>query len=416
MMLFIALLMGWATAAGQTQPDSSSINQSIEMVDENLEENLELYRRQVEANRRQVEENLEKTAETYFENLSAGNNEQEPQEPFAVYKFPAKAIEKVTVQTAGGSIRVTGDAAIKEASVEVWIHPNSSKKLSKEEIQKILDEYYTLEVTAEHGELRAEAKRSGSKVFSKNGVSISFRLTVPQKVASQLSTSGGSIHVRNLSGREDLTTAGGSLHVDDVSGTVTGRTSGGSIHLSESKGDINLTTAGGSIRAKNNRGNISLKTSGGSVHIDNSNGTITAATSGGSIRLSGLTGTIQAKTSGGSVRADRVSGTFTTGTSGGSMQLKDISGNLEARTTGGSMFVQMLSVAEYVRLSNSGNISLTLPDGKGYNLQIQGNKIETATIKNFQGVFESKNINGTLNGGGAEINVKSSQRVKLTFE
>jgi hypothetical protein len=362
MMLFVVLLMGWATLAAQTK---------------------------------------------------------EQQEPFAVYKFPMAAIEKVTVQTVGGSIRVAGDTtgAIKEASVEVWIRPNDGKKeLSKEEIQKILDEYYTLEVTAERGELRAEARRSAGKVFSKNGVSISFHLTVPQKVAAQLSTSGGSIHVRNLSGKTELTTAGGSLHVQEVSGTVTGRTSGGSIHLSESKGNIHLATSGGSIHAKNNQGDISLTTSGGSMNIDNSSGTITATTSGGSIRLSDLTGTVEAKTSGGSVRASHVTGTLFSVTAGGTMRLLEIAGNLEARTTGGSLHAEMLSVAKYVRLSNSGNISLTLPDGKGYNLQIHGNKIEAATIKNFQGVVESKTIEGAMNGGGAEIAVKSSQRVTLTFE
>jgi hypothetical protein len=413
MMLFVVLLMSWATVAGQPHFDLSSVEQNLENVLEeaatNLEKNIEPFLQQAEAN-------LEEARQQIEANLKKGSKE-----PFAVYKFPAKTIEKVTVQTAGGSIRVTGDAtgAIEEATVEVWISPNgSNKELSKEEIQKILDEYYTLEIAAEHGELRAKAERNVKlKTWTdKNSVGISFHLTVPQKVASQLSTSGGSIHLRNLSGEEVLSTAGGSLHLEEVSGTVTGRTSGGSIHLSESKGEITLSTAGGSIHAKNNQGNIQLKTSGGSLHIDNVSGTVTAATSGGSIRLSDLTGTIQAKTSGGSVQAKYVNGTLSTSTSGGSMRLSDISGNLEARTTGGSMSVQMRSVARYVRLSNSGNISLTLPDGKGYNLQLRSNKIETAAIKNFQGVFESRNINGTLNGGGAEIDVKSSQRVTLTFE
>jgi hypothetical protein len=346
--------------------------------------------------------------------LFADDNKKEP---FAVYKFPAKDIEKVKVSTIGGSIRVNGDAT-DEATVEVWIQSSSGKKeLSKEEIKKIVDEYYLLEVQVEHGKLRAAAERTnGTKSPFKNRLSISFRLRVPQKVESQLNTSGGSIHIRNLTGKEDITTSGGSLHVEDVSGTVTGRTSGGSIHISDSKGELRLSTSGGSIHAKNSQGEIRLSTSGGSLRLDGLMGNIDAATSGGSIHLSNLTGTVNTKTSGGSVHADHVNGTLSTGTSGGSMNLTDIAGNLEAHNSGGNMNVQLTAVTEYVRLSGTGNIALALPDGKGYTLKIQGNKIETATVKNFQGVFESNRIDGILNGGGAEITVKSSQRVKLTFE
>ncbi|MDR2359159.1 MAG: hypothetical protein LBD87_05100 [Prevotellaceae bacterium] len=349
--------------------------------------------------------------------LFADNDEKEQNEPFAVYKFPAKDIEKVTVLTFGGSIRVNGDAT-GEAVVEVWIRPSSGwKKLSKEEIKKILDAYYLLSVKSVAGELHVEAGRaSGKRLPFNNGLSISFHLSVPQKAASKLSTSGGSIHIRNLTGKEELNTSGGSLHIVDVSGTVTGRTSGGSIHLSGSKGEIELATSGGSIHAENSEGQLNLKTAGGSLRLSGLGGNIDAATSGGSIHLSDLTGTVKAKTSGGSVHADHVNGTLATGTSGGSMKLADIAGNLEAHTSGGSMNVQITSVAEYVRLSNTGNISLALPGGKGYTLKIQGNRIETEAIKNFQGAFESKNIEGTLNGGGAEISVKSSQRVRLTFE
>ena len=423
MMLFVALLMGWATVAGQTQPALSSVEQNLETADVNLEK-IEVYFEEVEENLEkiveatleQAGENIERVEAT-IRNAGSGNDEKKLKEPFSVHKFPARDIEKAVVSTAGGSIHVTGDAT-GEAVVEVWVRPNGGgKELSKEAIQKLLDEYYTLNIKAAAGELRAEARRTGTgKWTSKNSVSISFHLHVPQKVASQLSTSGGSIHIYGLSGVEELTTSGGSIHVENVSGTVTGRTAGGSIHLSGSKGEIELATSGGSIRATNSQGQLRLKTSGGSIRLDSLSGVIEAATSGGSIRLSDLTGTVTAKTSGGSVRADHVSGTFTTGTSGGSMKLADISGNLEARTAGGSMNVQITSVAGYVRLSNSGNISLALPADRGYNLKIQGNNIDAGHIKNFQGVFESKNIDGTLNGGGAEISVKTPQRVKLTFE
>jgi len=78
--------------------------------------------------------------------------------------------------------------------------------------------------------------------------------------------------------------------------------------------------------------------------------------------------------------------------------------------------VKIISVSEYVKLSNSWNIQLTLPAGKGYNLNVKASKIETSGLKDFHGTMESSNIQGTVGTGGADINLKSSQRISLSFE
>jgi len=89
---------------------------------------------------------------------------------------------------------------------------------------------------------------------------------------------------------------------------------------------------------------------------------------------------------------------------------------VDAHTSGGSMNVNIKSANDYVKLSNSGSINLSLPAGKGYHLNVRANKIETSGLKDFRGNMENKNIEGTVGKGGAEINVKSSQRVRLSFE
>jgi hypothetical protein len=80
------------------------------------------------------------------------------------------------------------------------------------------------------------------------------------------------------------------------------------------------------------------------------------------------------------------------------------------------MDVKVISVSDYVKLSNSGNISLTLPSGTGYNLKVKANKVDTSGLKDFRGSTESTSIQGTVGNGGSEINVKSSQRIRLSFE
>jgi len=310
--------------------------------------------------------------------------------------FPASSIKEAVAATSGGSLTLTGDDANSNATVEIYVSRNG---WSAEKIKQTLDENYTLDIGVESGKLYAVAKPKGSFFnWNRQGLSISFKISVPKQVNSNLQTSGGSISISNLSGSQDFKTSGGSLSVDNVSGNTVGATSGGSISVTNSKDNIKLATSGGSITAKDCSGTINLATSGGSINLSNLNGNINAATSGGSIT------------------ANNISGTFNTGTSGGSVNLSGISGNVNAKTSGGSMNVKIASVSDYVKLSNSGSLNLSLPAGKSYNLNVKANRVETSGMNDFRGNMEKNSITGTIGNGGPEINVKSSQNARLSFE
>lgn len=315
-------------------------------------------------------------------------------EPFITRTFPASSIRAVEVNTSGGSITVSGDAGT-EAVVEVFVSKNN---WSAEKIKETLEENYTIDIRVEGGKLYAEAKAK-SKILNWNqaGLSISFKISVPKQVNSHLQTSGGSIHMNNLSGSQDFKTSGGSLTVENISGSIVGKTSGGSITVTNANDNIDLKTSGGSITAKDCSGEITLKTSGGSVKLNNLDGIIDASTSGGSITANNIRGELKTKTSGGSVKLD------------------EISGSVDAHTSGGSMNVEMLSVDEYVKLSNSGNLNLTLPADKGYHLKVKANKVETSGLKDFRGNMSNNSLEGTVGNGGPDIEVKSSLRANLSF-
>jgi len=325
-------------------------------------------------------------------NLFAGCLQKDP---LLTRTFPAASIKSVEVNTSGGSITVSGNDA-REAVVEVYV---SRDKWSAEKIKQSLDENYTIDINVSGGKLNVSAKSKKTiSNWNLNGLNISVKISIPRQVSSNLHTSGGSIHISNLTGAQDIRTSGGSLTIDDVSGNITGKTSGGSISISNSNDKINLTTSGGSIIAKDCNGKISLNTSGGSI------------------RMNGISGDVNASTSGGSITADQISGTLKTGTSGGSISLNAISGSLEAHTSGGSINVTMESVSDYVKLSNSGSIHLTIPINRGYHLKLKGNKVETTGLKDFRGSMDSKNVSGTVAGGGAEIEIRSSHRVAVTLK
>ncbi|PKH85810.1 DUF4097 family beta strand repeat-containing protein [Colwellia sp. Bg11-28] len=133
-------------------------------------------------------------------------------------------------------------------------------------------------------------------------------------------------------------------------------TSGGSIEIEDLEGEVDAYTSGGSISLEDIQGNVDIKTSGGSLDLDNIIGKIDAHTSGGSIELklpTKPTKDSKVKTSGGSITAYLV---------------KNVAVNLSAKTSGG-------------RVSSEFTV-----DGK----------------------ITKRSIEGTINGGGPELVLKTS--------
>jgi len=317
--------------------------------------------------------------------------------PYQTKSLANDGIKDVFVKTSGGSISVSGNG--ESPRVEVYVRGNNGQELSKEDIDKRIAEDYDLSVTVSNHELHAIAKRKHEGSFNwRRQLSISFKIYTPRQVATHLSTSGGSIHLDNLTGNEEFSTSGGSLHIDNLTGMIKGETSGGSIEVSNSKDNIQLETSGGSVRAKNCQGKIRLETSGGSL------------------RMEDLNGTIKAETSGGSIQASDIQGELITGTSGGSVNLTRMACSLEASTSGGSMHVDMSRLGKYIKLDVSGgHVDLKVPADKGMDLDLSASRINTARVSKFSGEWEKDRVKGTLNGGGVSVKVDASDSLNLSF-
>jgi hypothetical protein len=316
--------------------------------------------------------------------------------PFMTKSLSTESIKDVEVETSGGSIAVSGVTA--NARVEVYITGNNNKQLTKEEIQQRLDEKYNLNISVANNKVTATARLKEKMTDWKKALNISFKIFVPRNVSTDLSTSGGSISLTNLSGNLKFSTSGGSLDLDNVGGKVDGRTSGGSINLENSKDDIELATSGGSIDAKNCNGKLRLTTSGGSLDLKD------------------LKGDIRATTSGGSIHGSDVEGELITHTSGGSIHLSDLSCSLETSTSGGNIDVSIKQLGKYIKISNSaGNVDVTLPN-KGLDLDLSASKIKTGQLSNFSGKVDDEEINGKLNGGGVPVRIDAgSGKISLSL-
>ncbi len=293
--------------------------------------------------------------------------------------FPISTIEAVNVTTSGGSISVMGDAD-QEAVIEMYVKSNRGRILSKSETEDILDRDYEIEIEQRNGVLHAHAKRRGNLSWT-NALSISFKVRTGNNLTTDLSTSGGSIQLANLSGKQSFKTSGGSLKLENIIGDIDGKTSGGS------------------ITAYNARGIINLKTSGGSISLENLEGEVVVATSGGSIKGHQIKGILNAHTSGGSIKFD------------------DLACKVKASSSGGSVTVGIMELADEVQLSTSGgSVNLTLPMNASANLNLRGSKVNASSLSNFNGSNSKGKLVGSINGGGVDVDASTSGgNVNLSF-
>jgi DUF4097 and DUF4098 domain-containing protein YvlB len=312
---------------------------------------------------------------------------QDDRTPYSTQSLANDAINSVKVVTSAGGIHVSGEAG-QQPRIEVYIQGNNNHDLSKDEIKKRLDEDYDMSITVNNHELQAIVKNKHENMDWNSTLSISFKIYVPQQVATDLQTSGGGIHLDNLKGKEEFTTSGGGLDINTVTGNIHGRTSGGGIDVRNSGDDIDLQTSGGGITAEKCNGTISLRTSGGGLQLDD------------------LKGTIHATTSGGGIRGGNIEGELITATSGGGIDLRNMNCSLDAHSSAGSVNVQIKQVGKYLKLGTSaGNIELELPLKQGLDLNINADRINQHpyNISDFTGDWDKNHIKGTVNSG--HINV-----------
>ena len=317
--------------------------------------------------------------------------------PYSTKSLANDAISKVIVSTSAGGILVSGQSG-QVARIEVYIKGTNNHHLSNEEIKKRLDEDYDMNISVNRHELSATVKTKHENMDWSNGLSISFKIYVPEQVSTELKTSGGGIQLDNLKGDENFNTSGGGLQIKSLSGKIHGRTSGGGIEESNSSDEIDLQTSGGGISAKDCSGNINLGTSGGGLQLED------------------LKGTIKAHTSGGGISGKRIAGELVVGTSGGGIDLKEMNCSLEAVTSAGSLNAEIEHVGKYLKLSTSaGNINLHLPEKQGLDLNLRAERISDNIASNFHGEWDKKHVAGSVNGGGISVDVNANNNLNVTF-
>lgn len=283
--------------------------------------------------------------------------DEEDDQPYLTKEFELNGPGSLDVQTSGGSISVTAHEG-NQVKVEMYLRKGSRNlEPGDAEAQELL-ENYRLDISQSGNRISAiaEKKNQGQNWFNgkNNNTSVGFTVYVPKEMETSLRTSGGSINLDGVRGKQELNTSGGSLRLVNIEGPTKARTSGGSIHIEEYAGILDAHTSGGSIHLEDSKGELTVHTSGGSIHIDN------------------------------------------------------VEGSIDASTSGGGINANLVAITNHVKLHTSGgSITAVVPDGLGLDLDLKGNRVNTK-LQNFNGEAEKDRIRGSMNGGGIPVVMSTS--------
>ncbi len=266
-----------------------------------------------------------------------------------------------------------------ETSGSVWIRSSTEEKVSIK-----LYKYGTaiekaeVVINEESGGIRIQTRCSEKNRSGRNG--INMELTVPETCNLTVNTVGGDLSIDGVKGRIEGTTLGGDIVLTNLEGEVRMETLGGDIAIGTSRLEGSVNTLGGDIRIKGLNGNLQAETLGGKVvYLDSAPEStlepITVDSLGGNINIDEAPAGIDAKTLGGNITIDRAGDYVNAETLGGDIRIGEIDGRIYASTLGGEINAVITgdpteSGKDATLESLGGDISLTVPDGLGMDIEI----------------------------------------------
>jgi Toastrack DUF4097 len=208
----------------------------------------------------------------------------------------------------------------------------------------------------------------------RDGVSISYTVTVPAESTLQSKTGSGSQRIEGVHGRVQTSTGSGSIVVLDV-------------------------------------GSLSATTGSGSITIDGVDGPLYAATGSGGIHATGVKGAITAKTGSGGIEAVQTGdGEVEVSSSSGTVRVRGIRGPLRASTTSGGLHVEGEPKGDWRLSSSSGSVHIDVPTGSGFELDANSSsgRVNVGMPISVVGWSGKHSLRGSVGGGGPRMHVRTS--------
>ena len=268
--------------------------------------------------------------------------------------------------------------------------------------------------------------------------SADFQVQTPRETdLVRISTDGGAVGARNISGRVEAETGGGAVTVSDIGGAVSVETGGGVVSVNNCPGPLGLHTGGGAISVSGSAGRATIETGGGAVHVQQAaqasvetgggdvdvrscGGELHASTGGGNIDVGDVAGRASLETGGGNIHLASATGPVVAETGGGGIELYKLAQGAKAETGAGGITAEFLGVGPngstletsaghvIVYLSPQAKVTLraTLEMANGHRIS---SDFPDFKITTEGGDWGPKNVtaSGNLNGGGPVLRVRT---------
>lgn len=155
-----------------------------------------------------------------------------------------------------------------------------------------------------------------------------------------------------------------------------------------------------------------IESSGGGIDIAQIDGKVTAESSGGSVKVRNLGGAAVLSSSGGSIAGDGIAGDVEASSSGGGVEIREARGRVVAESSGGAVSVAFAAGnAKGGDLSSSGGgVAAQVDPAVGLEIDASssGGSVACDLPLTVRGRIGRNEVRGTLNGGGALLELDSS--------
>lgn len=302
-----------------------------------------------------------------------------PSMSMAKEKFEEK-FEKTVALAKDGKVflqNISGDIDVKTWDRgEVKIDAIKISKHSSMEKAKEYAGLVKIEVTEEGGILRIVTKypKNGPRKMS---VSVDFKLMIPSMATADINSVSGDLTLANIGGAAKAETVSGDVTLEKVAGTLKGKTVSGDVTALGAAKGVYCKSVSGNVKVDDVVGDAELYTVSGTIKAGSVKGSITAENTSGDVKLIDVT---DAKV----------------------IKAKTLSGDVD--------YVGVIySDGSYNFKSHSGDVTLTVPSDAAFDLEAKtfSGSIESNFEITLVGKISKKELKGSVNGGGATLEVKT---------
>lgn len=247
----------------------------------------------------------------------------------------------------------------------------SSMNKAKENAAKV-----QIEVRREDGVLEIETKYPRPSIRNLN-VSVNYIVTIPSQAAVDARTASGDVTLASIGGKAAAETKSGDVTVMGAKNGAKAETMSGDVKVVDIENGVLCKTASGTVEAKNISGNADLNCVSGNVIGEKIRGDVEADTVSGSVKLMDISG------------ADVVKGKTM---SGSTIYMGEINPN-----------------GRYSLSAHSGRVEMTIPSNSAFDLEAStfSGVVKSEFDIMVSGRLSKKKISGSVNGGGADVSLKT---------